>query len=356
MSAAKPRGHSRKAALVVGGVAPIALASLAMVHPTPAPPPAPLPARVIVVSAAAPAPAPAATATAVPGATATPTPAPGAPPAPVPSPVAALPDLKQGIVTDMAPADCLAHFNGIDLPYQRGDAVAAHQTMVCHQSYILSYNPATHNPDWVLERLAPANLTGPAMRKDNFRQDPAMHGIDADLLDYSKPGPIGYDRGHQAPAGDAKFSTDAMSNSFFLYNMAPQIGIGFNRGVWKYLEESVRAWVLCGGHEDLFVITGPIYDPPLGEMGHDKVAVPREFYKIVYDPVTGRTVGFVLPNVKIGSRIDNLQTYVKPIAYIETETGLNFFRSWSQRQQTELKSQPGTAWGHIGTCKDDSAD
>lgn len=341
MSERKPKGHGKKAALGAGAASPLAIALLSSLHSTAAPaPPPPTPVKVVVVNA--PAAPPVAVAT----------PVPGAPPAAAPATVT--PPAR--FVSDMKPEVCLQHFAGIDLPRQRGDQQAANETMVCHRTYVLSYNVGTHNPDWVLEHLAPGDLTGPAMRKDNFRQDKAMNGIDPDLLDYSDPGPIAYDRGHQAPAGDAKFSDDAMSTSFFLYNMAPQVGIGFNRGVWKYLEESVRAWVLCGGHDDLFVITGPIYDPPLGTMGHDKVSVPRQFFKIVYDPKTDRAVGFVLPNVKIGSRIDNLQIYVQPIADIETETGLNFFAGRTIRDQTMLEASKGTAWGHIGPCKGDSGD
>lgn len=39
----------------------------------------------------------------------------------------------------------------------------------------------------------------------------------------------GYDRGHMVPAADAKISQDAMDETFFLSNIAPQVGDGFNR-------------------------------------------------------------------------------------------------------------------------------
>lgn len=39
----------------------------------------------------------------------------------------------------------------------------------------------------------------------------------------------GYDRGHMVPAADAKISQGAMDETFFLSNVAPQVGDGFNR-------------------------------------------------------------------------------------------------------------------------------
>lgn len=48
----------------------------------------------------------------------------------------------------------------------------------------------------------------------------------AKLQDYFRSG---YDRGHMVPAADAKFSQDAMDETFLLSNIAPQVGVGFNR-------------------------------------------------------------------------------------------------------------------------------
>lgn len=329
-------------AMAIGALAPVAIGAAAKIDLRPAPAPAPRPVAVVTVVAT---PTPQPSTAPVPGAT----PTPGATPLPVETPTSPPP-----IVSDVDPSQCLTRYAAMPLPYERGEDIAQRQTLVCRRTYLISYDSTTRDPSWVLERLAPGDLTGPNKRKDNFRQDPLLKGIDADLLDYSSPGPVHYDRGHQAPAADAKFSAVAMSNSFVLSNMAPQVGIGFNRGVWKYLEESIRAWVLCGGHSDLYVITGPVYGDHPGTIGHDKVAVPTQFFKIVYDPVSDRAVGFLLPNVKIGSSIPNLQVYVKSIAEIETETGLNFFGGWTFRHQTALEAQPGTAWGHIGTCPGDA--
>jgi endonuclease G len=249
-----------------------------------------------------------------------------------------------------ASAACLARYGNL-LPSNAADA-KARETLVCRRGYVLAFDADTRDPDWVMEHLTKSDLDGNAKRSNAFKPDPLLKGADAANRDYAG---LGYDRGHQAPAGDARFSQQVMNESFFFSNMAPQIGIGFNRGAWKFLEENVRAWVSCGSHSDLYVFTGPIYQPHGKTIGPDKVAVPAAFYKIVYDAQGGRAVGFILPNQKIGSTID-LVKYAKPIAEIETETGLTFFSHLDRRTQTVLKASAGVPWGHTETCPSDGGD
>jgi len=271
-----------------------------------------------------------------------------------PPPLAADGDLAPPPGSSVTP-ECMRQFQ-VDLPHHRGDDVRRRQTVVCRRGYVLSFNADTRSPDWVMERLEPADLTGTARRGNRFLHDPALPaGADADNADYLR---TGFDRGHQAPAADAKFDQVAMDESFYFTNMSPQRGIGMNRGAWKFLEEATRSWVMCGGHPDLYVISGPIYGTLAGNpptIGTPPVAVPRAYYKVVFDPNLERAVGFVLPNTRIGSRID-LQDYVVPIADIETETGLNFFRTMDQRRQAQLKDDPGVAWAHNGPCPGDPGD
>ena len=48
-----------------------------------------------------------------------------------------------------------------------------------------------------------------------------------------------------------------MSESFYMSNMSPQVP-GFNRGIWKNLEEEVRNWVEA--FDSVYIITGPILE------------------------------------------------------------------------------------------------
>lgn len=50
-----------------------------------------------------------------------------------------------------------------------------------------------------------------------------------------------------------------MEETFFLSNMAPQVGVGFNRDSWNRLEKHVRK--LTNVYKDVYVCTGPLYLP-----------------------------------------------------------------------------------------------
>ena len=297
-------------AKAAGAVAPMAVAALALL--TPAPATVPLP------------PQPPLQATALPAD------APEVPPA----------------VPNAAPPACLASYQ-LALPVQRGAGVARRETLICRRGYILAFNNDTRNPDWVMEHLTPAELSGNAHRSNHFVHDPALPlGTDATSADYSAGH---FDRGHQAPAGDASFDQHVQDESFYFTNMSPQVGLGFNRGAWRMLEEQVRDAILCGGHQDVYVITGPIYGPNPGVTGADRVAVPQAYFKIVYDTLSGYGVGFVMPNRAITTPF-NAQDYVQAIAGIETATGLDFFSAFDRRRQALLESEAGNAWGHTGAC------
>ena len=49
-----------------------------------------------------------------------------------------------------------------------------------------------------------------------------------------------------------------MSESFFMSNMAPQVGAGFNRSSWRALERKMRQWACDRGVR--YVLTGPLFE------------------------------------------------------------------------------------------------
>ena len=220
--------------------------------------------------------------------------------------------------------------------------------VLCRKGYMLAFNPVTRVPDWVIERLSPQAVTGKAERKNNFRVDDLLADKGSTLADYKGSS---YDRGHQAPAADAASSQLAMDETFFLSNMAPQVGKGFNQGAWRFLEDRIRNWVLCGGHKDLFVITGPIFgSDELPPIGNGRVHVPARFFKIIYDPVSRRGFGLVLNNAFIGAKIDDMEKYRQPIRTIEGQIGYSFFSKLTEREADTLKDNAGEIWGHTSSC------
>ncbi|KAJ1794714.1 nuclease, partial [Coemansia sp. RSA 1938] len=97
--------------------------------------------------------------------------------------------------------------------------------------YAASYNRALRNPNWVAEHLTRDNLKGTADRANSeFKEDKDIPPMFRALLkDYYRSG---FDRGHMCPAADAKKDTESMNDTFFLSNIAPQVGKGFNRNYW----------------------------------------------------------------------------------------------------------------------------
>jgi len=75
--------------------------------------------------------------------------------------------------------------------------------------------------------------------KSNFMEDESLPAMfRAKLQDYFRSG---YDRGHMVPAADAKLSQDAMDETFLLSNIAPQVGVGFNRHCQLLSQLAARA-------------------------------------------------------------------------------------------------------------------
>lgn len=213
----------------------------------------------------------------------------------------------------------------------------ADDELVRHDGYTLRYDTDLKNPVWVAYPLLAYEITGDADRdNERFVPDPAVDGGTALPTDYTKSG---YDRGHQAPAGDFKFSQQLTKQSFFMSNISPQAP-QFNRGIWKSLEEQIRAWALRDG--GLYVVTGPVLRAGLPTIGRtNDVAVPDSFFKVVLYCRKGaspeiRMIGFLLKNEPSS---ESLKSFVVPVSTIEQATGLDFFDKVPDDLERRLKNQ-----------------
>lgn len=204
--------------------------------------------------------------------------------------------------------------------------------------------------DWASYHLTDEYLKGSVPRSDDFRPDPDLEKSKrSELIDYSGSG---YDRGHLVPAADMARSAQTMSESFLLSNMAPQMGPGFNRGIWKGLEEKVRDWAL--ERNNLYIMTGPLYldgegnrirdSSRLTTIGPNRVAVPTHFYKIIVSvgstPEDLDAIAFILPNR--GNPSDFLPRFITSIDEIEGLTGLDFMHELEDTIESEAESKKGS--------------
>ena len=220
---------------------------------------------------------------------------------------------------------------------------------ICHTGQKVAFNPERNVSDWAAFRLRQKDLLRPvASRIDNYRSDPAVP-IESRVVedDYLQ---TGYDRGHLAPAASMKWSEEAMKASFLMTNIAPQVGFGFNKHIWKNLERRMRQWACARG--TLYVVTGPLYERKPVENGDGQddnavtVAVPSHFFKFAIDPVSVEAIAFVLPNTKL--KTEDLPKYLTCIDEIEARSDLNFLSDLSDgveylveaHVQPELWKQP----------------
>ena len=203
--------------------------------------------------------------------------------------------------------------------------------IVKHTAYTLKYNEPYEQAEWVAYKLTATRVNAVVKRTNVFRPDPMVKTGSAEPSDYKNSG---YDRGHLAPAGDMAWSVTAMSESFYMSNMSPQMP-GFNRGIWKKLETKVRDWAV--ENEEIYIVTGPILESNLPTIGKNKVAVPNYFYKVIldYKEPEFKEIGFVLPNQ---SSNQPLESYTVTIDSVEVLTGLDFFPSIPDSLENVIES------------------
>lgn len=206
------------------------------------------------------------------------------------------------------------------------------------QAFVSSYDRRTRNPHWVVEHITPQSLAirdGDRKNSAFLEDDQVPPKFRALLKDYFRSG---YDRGHQVPAADCKWSQKAMDETFYLSNMCPQVGEGFNRDYWAHFEDFCRRLTIK--YPSVRIVTGPLYLPkkdPVDNKWYVKyemigsppsVAVPTHFYKVIFaeDGRAGGNVAlgaFVLPNAPI-SNDKPITDFEVPVEAVERASGLEF--------------------------------
>ena len=222
-----------------------------------------------------------------------------------------------------------------------------------HQGYVSAYDRRNRTALWSCEHISKniKNVGNVDRVHCEFKEDESEPDIfRAKLQDYYRSG---FDRGHLVPAGNMKFSQEAMSETFLLSNISPQVGNGFNRHYWARLEQFCRT--LLEHYEDVYICTGPLYIPKQSQedgkyyvkyqvIGDPpNVSVPTHFYKtiLVTNPTKGLkelngepivlTASFIIPNERINSKVP-LDEFMVPLETLNRLSGLQF---WSRASNTK---------------------
>jgi len=192
-------------------------------------------------------------------------------------------------------------------------------TILSYTGFHLAYNEQFEQAAWVAYVLTRDEIeSGTIERTDNFRADTSIATGSATLADYRGSG---FDRGHLAPAGDMKWDQLAMSQSFLMSNMSPQLP-AFNRGIWRRLETEVRNWAM--EKDSLYVITGPLFSLSDSLIGENGVGVPDHYFKILVDlsPPDHAMIAFLLPN---SGSSEELMHFAISVDSLEQLSAYDFF-------------------------------
>lgn len=186
--------------------------------------------------------------------------------------------------------------------------------IIYHTDYVLSYNETHEQANWVKYMVTKVELdSNVAKRKNNFKEDTSIITGSAQLIDYKGSG---YDRGHLAPAATFVDNQKEMNESFLMSNISPQEP-GFNRGVWKRIENYERKMAM--EKDTVHVICGPILTGNLKTIGVNKVSVPELYFKIIY--YKDWMMCFIVNNEKTS---EPLYVFKQPLDVIEKMSMIDF--------------------------------
>ena len=205
--------------------------------------------------------------------------------------------------------------------------------VVEHTGYTVSFNSETKIPNWVAYELTAEKVAGTVKRDNGYYPDPDIKAPQADNNDYRSSG---WDRGHMAPAGDMKWSKEAMHESCYFTNICPQ-NRNLNAGDWNTLENKCRSWAQRYG--SVQIVCGPIVgEMKQGTLGDNHVAIPDAFYKVLLVKMGEgyEGVGYVFEN-KAGHRA--LNTYAMSIDEVEALTGYDFFHSLPDKLERMVEAE-----------------
>lgn len=178
---------------------------------------------------------------------------------------------------------------------------------LCFNAFAVLHSGNTKTPVFVAQKLNRQTLEAAKglPRTDKFYAEARLPSVERATLDDYRGS--GWSRGHMAPAGDMG-TPQAMAQSFSLANMVPQ-DARQNSGPWAKVEDDTRRYVMRA-RGNVYVITGPVFEPNARTIGRNEVAVPSHLFKLVYDPSSGKAWAHWQENSPAA-------TVTRPISYEE---------------------------------------
>lgn len=222
------------------------------------------------------------------------------------------------------------------------------EELINHLAMSLVYSEKHEQAKWVSHIITSDIIDGKVKRSNNFRKDTLVKTESASQKDFflkfkdEKTGKYkydgyGYDRGHLAPSADYRWSSKALSESYFYSNMSPQVA-DFNRKKWADLEGLLRGYIHDHPETQLYIVTGPILNDSLPKQKRsvNGLSIPKYYFKVALDLTNKKAIGFIMPNKDIKYPISSFSV---PINKVETTTGIDFFYQLSDSLEEALENQ-----------------
>lgn len=223
----------------------------------------------------------------------------------------------------------------VGLP-QMADSIP--QQILWRKAYVVSYNNETRQPNWVAWKLTAEHTDGEVGRLATaWHDDSEVPKPRAYYQDYKGLSDKGkrWDRGHMCPAGDNKWDSVAMYESFLMTNACPQ-DKALNSGTWNQIEMQCREWAKQYG--EIYIICGPLFlNQEHDTLGTHRIVVPESFFKVVacLDKEHPWGIGYICRNNE-GFRKRDL--YENSISEVERITGITFFPLLNEKSSAEVKN------------------
>ena len=207
-------------------------------------------------------------------------------------------------------------------------------TILKRIGFEIAYDEKRQNPAWVAYKITLDKWDEEWKRPSRFSVDPETlaqisHG------DYTNSG---YDRGHMAPneAISESYGRDAQLQTFMMSNVVPQ-DPDLNQGPWRIFEEFLIEQTKTT--DDLWVITGPIYDTDIELLPNEQIEIPDMFFKVVIDEVDGRIVPLSVIMPQEAGRRDSWKQYRVTIDAAELASGWDFLSGLEDEIEAATESR-----------------
>lgn len=206
-----------------------------------------------------------------------------------------------------------------------------YEIILHRKGYIASYNFEFKIPNWVAWHLTGNHADGEIKRYGGYWEDEEVPAPRATREDYKGSG---WSHGHMCPAGDNKWDSIAMRETFLLTNICPQHR-SLNSGLWNKIEQDCRKWAKKYGN--VYIVCGPVLLNREHEtIGENKVVVPEAFFKVILClQEKPKAIGFIIRNNEGKKKRDQ---FINTVDEVERITGIDFFSALPDNIENEVES------------------